>query len=960
MQDDDDEFKDFDVDLTQIDEVALKVLDGDSETKKGKFCTGKILSLLPLKKHAPVSAPVSAPSLSVVAPSPPVVAPSPPVVAPSPPVVAPSPPVVKRPSKKRATVFIDDDDNDDVEMPLAQPLSKPKSPLKLAEVNPSAQEPAKPKPKSPPKHAEVKSTVQETVKRKEVGASSGSKDETVSAAAPPPSSQPTEASKKANYMKMLAKKAAGGGGPSAPGSKEIPVGEENCLTGLTFVFTGELSSISRDDAQNLVKRYGGRVTGAVSGKTSYLVAGEDSGESKLSKAKSVKVKIIDEDGFLDVIASSKGKPSSGSSTPSAKAGKKAVGTDVKENMLKESTSSMSSSSFYGSSSKGKAPATSTEIRAPKPHSSELWTTKYKPTRYEDVLGNKKNVEKLAIWLKGWSASTVTPKPSSAKDDPGKSRAILISGPPGIGKTTAAHLVAKLEGFEIVEFNASDTRSKKAVGDVVKEMTGSHTLAEYFTRDSKSKPIKRQVLIMDEVDGMSAGDRGGVAELINVIKNTKVPIICICNDRQSPKVKSLVNHCFDMRFARPRTTEIEKAIKVIAAKEGLDIKINAMEAMVQSTHADIRQILNMLSTYALQSSELSFDQSRALSKSSEKNMTMSPWDVTGTLFNRVSFRETSFADKLELYFSDFSLIPLMIQENYIKMDPVLAKENGGPNKAQQDIEALNLLSNAADAIAHADIISSVQMKTQNWGLLPFHGVTSTIRPAFFTHGSLVNTGSFYGGGYAFPSWLGKNSNQSKNVRLLKEIQLHMRLHVSADKNEVRQSYLPALAPLITLPLAKDSSGVEQVIQTMDDYYLTREDWDSILDLGLDECSAKALTADIPTATKTAFTRTYNKANHPKPFMTASLLSKSRGGGGGMSGVPDLEEAFENDDEGAGVGDDEDGAGEDADEDDVGADRLIKKKEKAAPRKSAASGSGTKGGKRGADGGAKASASKKVKK
>ncbi|KAI8844475.1 replication factor RFC1 C terminal domain-containing protein [Chytriomyces cf. hyalinus JEL632] len=737
---------------------------------------------------------------------------------------------------------------------------------------------------------------------------------------------------------MLAKKAAGGGGPSAPGSKEIPVGEENCLTGLTFVFTGELSSISRDDAQNLVKRYGGRVTGAVSGKTSYLVAGEDSGESKLSKAKSVKVKIIDEDGFLDVIASSKGKPSSGSSTPSAKAGKKAVGTDVKENKLKESTSSMSS---------------------------ELWTTKYKPTRYEDVLGNKKNVEKLAIWLKGWSASTVTAKPSSAKDDPGKSRAILISGPPGIGKTTAAHLVAKLEGFEIVEFNASDTRSKKAVG----EMTGSHTLAEYFIRDSKSVCLftppshprtARQVLIMDEVDGMSAGDRGGVAELINVIKNTKVPIICICNDRQSPKVKSLVNHCFDMRFARPRTTEIEKAIKVIAAKEGLDIKINAMEAMVQSTHADIRQILNMLSTYALQSSELSFDQSRALSKSSEKNMTMSPWDVTGTLFNRVSFRETSFADKLELYFSDFSLIPLMIQENYIKMDPVLAKENGGPNKAQQDIEALNLLSNAADAIAHADIISSVQMKTQNWGLLPFHGVTSTLRPAFFTHGSLVNTGSFYGGGYAFPSWLGKNSNQSKNVRLLKEIQLHMRLHVSADKNEVRQSYLPALAPLITLPLAKDSSGVEQVIQTMDDYYLTREDWDSILDLGLDECSAKALTADIPTATKTAFTRTYNKANHPKPFMTASLLSKSRGGGGGMSGVPDLEEAFENDDEGAGVGDDEDGAGEDADEDDVGADRLIKKKEKAAPRKSAASGSGAKGGKRGADAGAKASASKKVKK
>jgi replication factor C subunit 1 len=36
--------------------------------------------------------------------------------------------------------------------------------------------------------------------------------------------------------------------------------------------------------------------------------------------------------------------------------------------------------------------------------------------------------------------------------------------------------------------------------------------------------------MDEVDGMSAGDRGGIAAIINMIKTTKVPIICICNDR----------------------------------------------------------------------------------------------------------------------------------------------------------------------------------------------------------------------------------------------------------------------------------------------------------------------------------------------------------------------------------------------------------------------------------------------
>ena len=58
---------------------------------------------------------------------------------------------------------------------------------------------------------------------------------------------------------------------------------------------------------------------------------------------------------------------------------------------------------------------------------------------------------------------------------------------------------------------------------------------------------QMVLIMDEVDGMSAGDRGGVADLIQTLKGAKLPIICICNDKYNQKLKSLRNHCLELDY-----------------------------------------------------------------------------------------------------------------------------------------------------------------------------------------------------------------------------------------------------------------------------------------------------------------------------------------------------------------------------------------------------------------------------
>lgn len=86
---------------------------------------------------------------------------------------------------------------------------------------------------------------------------------------------------------------------------EIPEGEPDCLAGLTFVFTGELTALAREDTVNLAKRYGARITGAPSGKTDYVVVGSGAGPSKLRKIEELRIKTLDEAGFLNLIRTRK-------------------------------------------------------------------------------------------------------------------------------------------------------------------------------------------------------------------------------------------------------------------------------------------------------------------------------------------------------------------------------------------------------------------------------------------------------------------------------------------------------------------------------------------------------------------------------------------------------------------------------------------------------------------------------
>lgn len=563
----------------------------------------------------------------------------------------------------------------------------------------------------------------------------------------PPSPPPKgDEKKKFNFAAQRSRTPPGGG------SAELPEGSENCLAGLSFVFTGVLEVIGREEGQNLVKKYGGKVTGAPSSKTSYVVLGSDAGPSKLATIQKHKLKTINEEGLFELI---RRLPANGGD------GKAAEKHEAKRKADEEKIRAMATEIDQEESRKKKAMAAA----APSPSSSQgpvasqgvkvddrLWTTKYAPTSINMICGNKAAVEKLQNWLRDWRKNAKTNFSRPGKDGSGKYRSVMIHGPPGIGKTTAAHMVAKLEGYDVLESNASDTRSKKLVENGLVGVLDTTSLQGYFSGTGKKveSEKKNMVLIMDEVDGMSAGDRGGVGAMAAVAKKTQIPLILICNERRLPKMKPFDHVTYEVPFRRPTADQIRARLSTICFREGLKIPPPVLDGLIEGTHADIRQIINMLSTVKLDQQNLDYDKGKEMSKAWEKHVILKPWDIVGKILNAQMFSPSSKStlnDKIELYFNDHEFSYLMLQENYLKTKPVLANNYQGK---EQKLKMLELADNAASSISDGDLVDKmIHGSQQQWSLMPTHAAFSFVRPASFSYGNMMERPGF-------TSWLGQNS------------------------------------------------------------------------------------------------------------------------------------------------------------------------------------------------------------
>ncbi|PWA92612.1 replication factor C subunit 1 [Artemisia annua] len=662
--------------------------------------------------------------------------------------------------------------------------------------------------------------------------------------------------------------------PPHKGEKEVPEGSPDCLAGLTFVISGTLDSLEREEAEDLIKRYGGRITGSISKKTNYLLCDEDIGGRKSQKAKELGTAFLTEDGLFDKIRASnrskvtkkeESKPQVDKkiSTPPPKA--------TPQKVVKKTTESPEKGKAATHASPG---VSSAKQKKPTVGSSLPWTEKYKPKIPDEIIGNQSLVKQLHLWLTQWNHHFLggdSKGKGKKQSDSGAKKAVLLSGTPGIGKTTSAKLVSQMLGYQTIEVNASDSRGKadskieKGVGgstaNSVKELVSNQSLSVDMNRSKQPKAV----LIMDEVDGMSAGDRGGVADLISSIKMSKIPIICICNDRYSQKLKSLVNYCLPLNFRKPTKQQMAKRLGQIASKEGLKVNEVALEELAARVNGDMRMALNQLQYMSLSQSVINYDDIRQRLLSSSKDEDISPFTAVDKLFD-YNAGKLRMDERFDLSMSDPDLVPLLVQENYINYRPSAA--------GKDEVKRMNLLARAADSIASGDIINVQIRRYRQWQLSQSSSLTSAIIPAALLRGQREVLMPGERNFNRFGGWLGKNSTMGKNYRLLEDAHVHLisSLQFNLGRSTLCLDYLSLLLKHMTDPLKmlpKDEA-VEKVVEFMDLYSINQEDLDSMMAMSKFQGHPSLLDGVQP-AVKAALTKAYNKGSKLRVIRSADMIT-----------------------------------------------------------------------------------------
>ena len=198
--------------------------------------------------------------------------------------------------------------------------------------------------------------------------------------------------------------------------------------------------------------------------------------------------------------------------------------------------------------------------------------KYRGKCYLDIKGQETAIDKIKAFIKKF---------------PSEKKAVILYGPAGTGKTSLAYALAHENNCEILELNASDLRNREQLDKILKPASEQQSLSG-----------RAKVLLVDEADGLSTADRGGLPELLSLIDKTKFPIIITANDIWQQKFNLLRKRTEMIPMKGVNYKTVFSILKEIAEKEKIPASSEILMSIAVKSRGDIRAALNDLQSVQL--------------------------------------------------------------------------------------------------------------------------------------------------------------------------------------------------------------------------------------------------------------------------------------------------------------------------------------------------------------------------
>ena len=197
----------------------------------------------------------------------------------------------------------------------------------------------------------------------------------------------------------------------------------------------------------------------------------------------------------------------------------------------------------------------------------MWSEIYRPVKVRDMIGNEDERLMVMKWLSGWVVG---------------SKPLLLIGPPGVGKTTLVHALARQLDYDLIEMNASDTRNRDQLEQLITPILANTSIFG-----------KNILLFLDEVDGISGReDTGGIESIVRIMKQPTIPVIMAANSRDA-KIKELAKVCKTIEFNAVTPRLLMLLIDHVLNHQKKKLNLSEKTSIVDKAHGDVRLLLNIL-------------------------------------------------------------------------------------------------------------------------------------------------------------------------------------------------------------------------------------------------------------------------------------------------------------------------------------------------------------------------------